>query len=169
VERICAGVGGGITWYENFHDTILARHPGPPWSRAVDLFEYVGVMVSIVVGLALAHILTGVSRTIQALGKVRLYWVHSLWTLNIMAYLVAFWWVIYHWSGVEHWNFFLFAFLLLYAVALYLISALLFQPNCPQASTSKSISIELGLGCSGSSPWPMSWTSWRQPLREPWG
>jgi hypothetical protein len=97
----------------------------------MDLFEYVGVLVSIVVGLALAHILTGVSRTIQALGQVRLYWVHSLWTLNIMVYLVFFWWFIYHWSGVEHWSFFLFVFLLLYAVALYLISALLFPAELP--------------------------------------
>lgn len=90
------------------------------------LFEYVGVLVSIVVGLALAHILTGVSRTIQARAQVRLYWVHSLWTLNITVFLVFFWWFIYHWSGVERWNFFLFVFLLLYAVALYLIAALLF-------------------------------------------
>jgi hypothetical protein len=92
----------------------------------VDLFEYVGVLISIVVGLALAHILTGVTRTLQTLARVRLYWVHSLWTLNIIVYLVFFWWFIYHWSGVEQWNFFLFVFLLLYAVALYLISALLF-------------------------------------------
>lgn len=90
------------------------------------LFEYVGVLVSIVVGLSLAHILTGVSRTIQARSQVRLYWVHSLWTLNITVFLVFFWWFIYHWSGVERWNFFLFVFLLLYAVALHLISALLF-------------------------------------------
>jgi len=90
------------------------------------LFEYVGVLVSIVVGLAMAHILTGVSRTLQALGQIKLYWVHALWTVNIMAYLVFFWWFMYHWSGVESWNFFLFVFLLLYAVALYLISALLF-------------------------------------------
>jgi len=90
------------------------------------LFEYVGVLVSIVVGLALAHILTGVSRTLQAFGQIRLYWVHALWVLNIMAYLVFFWWFMYHWSSVESWNFFLFVFLLLYAVTLYLISALLF-------------------------------------------
>jgi hypothetical protein len=97
----------------------------------MDLFEYVGVLVSIVVGLALAHILTGVTRTLQAHGQVRLYWVHSLWTLNIMVYLVFFWWFMYHWSQVESWNFFLFVFLLLYAVALYLISALLFPGEIP--------------------------------------
>jgi hypothetical protein len=92
----------------------------------MNLFEYVGVLGSIVVGLALAHILTGVSRTLQALGRIRVYWVHSVWTLNITVYLVFFWWFMYHWSGVESWDFFLFVFLLLYAVTLYLISALLF-------------------------------------------
>ena len=79
----------------------------------MNLFEYVGVLVSIVVGLALAHILTGVSRTIQVRHQVRhqvrSYWVHSLWTLNITVYLVFFWWFMDHWSAVERWSFFLFA------------------------------------------------------------
>jgi hypothetical protein len=80
VEEVSAGFAqglvAGLVLQDKLRMTPPNWYPDLPRSGGMDLFEYVGVLVSVVVGLALAHILTGVSRTIQSLHQVRLYWVH---------------------------------------------------------------------------------------------
>ena len=42
----------------------------------MDLFEYIAVLTSIIIGLAITHILRGVARLIQHPDTNRIYWVH---------------------------------------------------------------------------------------------
>ena len=89
-------------------------------------FEYLGVLVSVVMGLGLTHLLTGVSKTIHHRDTLRVYWVHLMWALNVAIYIVAIWWGLFWWSGETSWTFFQFLFILLYAIVLFLLASLLF-------------------------------------------
>jgi len=63
---------------------------------------------------------------LQARSHRRVYWVHSLWVLNIFLFLVVAWWVFYRWRFEQNWTFFLFVFVLISPTILYLCSLLLF-------------------------------------------
>lgn len=87
-------------------------------------FEYIAVLVSVVTGLGVVRLLSGVAGFFNK--GVKPYWVHLLWTWNVFHFIVFFWWFFWRWSNVSEWNLLLFLFVLIYAVALYLLCALLY-------------------------------------------
>jgi hypothetical protein len=62
----------------------------------VDSFEYVMVLVSIVIGLAITHVLSAFAAAVHRLrghgDPIRLDAVYLLWTGYVMIWLVSFWW-----------------------------------------------------------------------------
>jgi len=97
----------------------------------VTTFEYVAVLVSIVVGLGIAHLLHGVGRLISQPGRWKIYWVHLVWALCTFLFLVHFWWWEFQMSTVEVWTPQLYLFLILYAVLLFLLCVILFPDDFP--------------------------------------
>ena len=95
----------------------------------MDIFEYVSVLTSIIVGLGIAHLLRGVVRLIQHPGRHPVYWVHLGWVANMFLSLVFFWWWEFNLGGIERWTFTVYLFVLCYAVLLFMISALLFPED----------------------------------------
>ena len=93
-------------------------------------FEYVMVLVSIVLGLGITHLLVGVGSLIYRVsgqGKaVRLYGGHLLWVAFVFLYLIGFWWWEFSWAGAENWGLLLYFFLVLYATSLFLLCEVLF-------------------------------------------
>jgi hypothetical protein len=94
-------------------------------------FEYLSVLISIVLALGMTRVLAGVGEMLQARTQRRIYWVHVIWILNVFTYLVIAWWVFYRWRNEQAWTFFLFVFVLISPTILYLASLLLF----PREST----------------------------------
>jgi hypothetical protein len=92
-----------------------------------DSFNYVAVLVSIVIGLGLTRVLTGLSNAIEAGSRRRTYWVHTLWMVNLFSQLMLSWWVFYRWHTTPHWTFFLFLWVALTPTLIYLASGVL----CP--------------------------------------
>lgn len=92
-----------------------------------DSFEYVVVLVSIVTGLGITRVLTGVSDAIQVANRPRAYWIHTLWMLNLFGELMLFWWVLYRWRNAPQWNFYLFLWVNISPILAYLASGVL----CP--------------------------------------
>ena len=45
----------------------------------MDIFEYVAVLTSIIIGLGITHLLRGVAGLIQHPDQHRIYWVHLIW------------------------------------------------------------------------------------------
>lgn len=89
-------------------------------------FEFISVLLSIVVGLALARLLTGVGRALETRRKTRFYWVQGVWVINVVLLLVAFWWAtLFSHVGAETWYFPNFALLLAYSVLLFLQAVLI--------------------------------------------
>ena len=108
---------------------VLASHETsnllnqPP---AVNAFEYLSVLISIVLALGMTRVLAGVGEMLQARIHRRIYWVHVIWTLNLFIYLVVAWWIFYRWRNQQEWTFLLFFFVLISPTVLYLASMLLF-------------------------------------------
>jgi hypothetical protein len=97
----------------------------------MNTFEYLAVLVSIIVGLSLAHILLAVGRVISNPGQEKPYWVHSIWVINAFLFLVYFWWFQLSYRSVEVWDSALYSFVVLYAVVLFLWCAVL-VPSSPK-------------------------------------
>jgi hypothetical protein len=93
------------------------------------LFEYLTVLVSVVVGLSLTHFLTALIRIVHNRDTVRPYWVQLLWSGTIILWTISFWWFTFAMSNVQRWSLSLFAFVMLYAVMLYMLVALLFPED----------------------------------------
>lgn len=87
-------------------------------------FDYLSVLLSIVVGLGLSRILSSFGELVLARARVRFYWVALLTAGIIFLAHVEFWWSAFGFRGIAEWNFFSFLLLLLTSVALYLLSVL---------------------------------------------
>ena len=89
-------------------------------------FEYLGVLISVVIGLALTHLVVGVVAVIQSRQSAKLYWVHLLWTFNVLFWLLQFWWFFYSWQALTEWSAGMFYLFVAYALCLSIIAGLLF-------------------------------------------
>jgi hypothetical protein len=97
------------------------------------VFEYVMVLVSIVVGLAITHILSATGATVHRLRghgePIRLEPVFLLWVGYVLTYLVSFWWWEFRFQGLQgEWTFGLYLFVITYAISLFLLTVILI-PN----------------------------------------
>ncbi len=90
------------------------------------MFDYVMVLASIIIGLALTHLMQGVAGLIQQPSKVRIWWVHLVWVAYMFVASVFWWWSEYHLRSLAVWTFEIYAFVLSYAFIIYLEAALLF-------------------------------------------
>ena len=89
-------------------------------------FEYLSVLISIILALGMTRVLGGVGEMLQAGSLRRLYWVHTIWIINMFLYLLIAWWIFYRWRNQQPWTFLLFVFVLISPTILYLASLLLF-------------------------------------------
>lgn len=95
------------------------------------VFEYLGVILSVIMGLGVTHILAGFSKTIHQRKTVKPYWVQALWALNVLIYIVTIWWGMFWWSGQQEWWYFQFLLLIMYAILLFLSASLIFPWDIP--------------------------------------
>ena len=90
-------------------------------------FEYVAVLISIIVGLALTQILRGVGRIVTIKDGPRPYWVHLVWTFYFFSLTVMFWWWEFRLDLVD-WSLWLYLVVIIYATLLFFVS-LVIQPS----------------------------------------
>jgi hypothetical protein len=91
----------------------------------VDAFEYLSVLISIVLGLALTQLLTSSARLVQARGRVRVYWPVLVWIGTLLAVLVQSWWAMFDLRDHAAWNVGQFALVLAHPTLLYFMTVLL--------------------------------------------
>lgn len=95
------------------------------------VFDYLTVLISVVVGLSVTSFLTNVVRIVHLRAEVTISWEQLLWSVAILHWTVAFWWFTFVLARQTQWTFPLFVFLLLYATLLYVLMALLFPEGVP--------------------------------------
>lgn len=92
-------------------------------------FEYVAVLVSLVLGLGIANILSGLGRMIIKRHEYQVDLVHLMWSLALFLVLVLNWWVFFQLSKFNQWSFEFFLTVIIWTVLFYLMSVLLFPPD----------------------------------------
>jgi hypothetical protein len=92
----------------------------------MQMFEYVIILISIVIGLALTHLMQGLAGLIQNARRERLWWVHLVWVAYMFLSIVFWWWWEFQLQHIKTWSFAIYLFVVFYAFYLYLICAVLF-------------------------------------------
>jgi hypothetical protein len=87
-------------------------------------FEYLSVLVSIIVGLALTQLLSGAARLVQLRKRMRMHAPTLLWMPTLFLIDVQVWWVAFERRATTEWHFFSFLLYLLIPVMLFLLSYL---------------------------------------------
>jgi uncharacterized membrane protein YfhO len=93
------------------------------------MFEYLGVLISVILGLALTHLLRGLAKLIHMRRSVKPYWVHIVWTINMLIYVLAIWWGMFWWNRLEVWTIERFFFIAAYASVLFMLASMLYPPE----------------------------------------
>lgn len=91
----------------------------------MDAFGYVSVILSVVIGLGLSHLLTGVVDLAKARRRVSFYWVHLVWVALTFVGHVFLWWTMWNLRLMKVWDFFTFLLLLMGPVLLFASAAFL--------------------------------------------
>jgi hypothetical protein len=89
-------------------------------------FEFISVFISIIFGLALAHVLTG---AIQRLYHGGIGYIHLGYTVMTLTVLILNWWVLYLWKDHAVWTFETFLVLILWAMAFFSLSVATYPPG----------------------------------------
>jgi hypothetical protein len=97
-------------------------------------FEFVTVLISIILGLGITQIMSGVADLIHQWKDVRLYWPHQVWIILVFILHVQDWWLLYQLRDVTAWPLTMFLVQVLYPISLFILARILF----PMAGDAKS-------------------------------
>jgi hypothetical protein len=87
-------------------------------------FDYLTILISIVLGLAIANVLARLATVITARERTDFYWPSVAWAIWLFFISVQHWWAEWSVRHTPHWNFGTFWLQLLIPVILFLLSAL---------------------------------------------
>lgn len=94
-------------------------------------FEYLSVLIAIIVGIGFAHLLLSIGRVLGEIKSLNVDSVQLIWTANILLMLVAFWWWAISLRDLEEWVFLQLIFLLFDVSLWCLLAALLYPVSIP--------------------------------------
>ena len=100
-------------------------------------FEYVVVLISIILGLGITTILTGVAEWIKHFRQSTLYTPYIIWIVLVFVMHVHEWWESYALKSIEVWRLPLFLFVILYPINLYVLAHLLFPRQTDEPFNAK--------------------------------
>ena len=90
----------------------------------MEAFAHLSILISIILGLGIAELLSGFVRTIEKRRAVRIYSPPILWAFLLLLTHVQTWWSIFGLRSHLDWTFFQFSVVLLQPIVLYMLSAL---------------------------------------------
>jgi hypothetical protein len=105
----------------------------------MNVLFHVTSFLALILGLAIANVLTNLAGLFKQRDQVRWYWIHSLWVFALIVAIALEWWVVLNWAKVERISFPLFLFLLIKPTILFFGSDLLFpEKESPYATDLKA-------------------------------
>ena len=90
----------------------------------MDQFNYLAVLISIVLGLGMTHILSSFGRWLENRGTFRAYGPAIAWAGIVLIVHVQTWWSMFGMRNHTHWTFLQFSLVLLQPIVLFLLSTL---------------------------------------------
>jgi hypothetical protein len=91
---------------------------------SVDTFSYLTVLISIILGLGITQLLSGLGRLLQDRARVRMHWPTVVWVCVLLLLHVQTWWALFGLRSLQMWTFVAFLVVLLQPVALFMLAAL---------------------------------------------
>ncbi len=92
-------------------------------------FEYVIVLVSIIIGLGITLVLTGIAQLIREEKPIKLFLPYLIWILLVFVLHIHEWWITYQLKSMVAWKLPTFLFIILYPILLYILANLLFPDS----------------------------------------
>ena len=92
----------------------------------MDEFGYLSVLITIILGLGITQLMTGLGRLIVSRERVRLYWPTVAWGALLLVLNILTWWTMFGLRNYREWSFLTFIIVLLQPIVLYLLAALIF-------------------------------------------
>lgn len=98
----------------------------------MDAFNYLSVLLSIILGLGITQVLTAGGRLVRGRAMVRPDWIPLVWAGILLVMYVQVWWAMFGLRARTAWDFVSFLVVLLQTVALYLTAALVLPESVPE-------------------------------------
>ncbi|HCW06367.1 MAG TPA: hypothetical protein DGG95_03265 [Cytophagales bacterium] len=92
----------------------------------ISAFEYITVFISIILGLGVTQILTGIADLVHQYNRVKVYWPHMVWIFLVLILHVQEWWITFQLRTYDQWRLPVFLFVMLYPIVLFILARLLF-------------------------------------------
>jgi hypothetical protein len=105
-------------------------------------FEYVIVLISVILGLGITTILTGLAELIKHSKPIKLYTPYIIWIVLIFVMHIQEWWISYQLKSVQIWTLQYFLLIVLYPINLYILAHLLFSGTLDKEFSSKEFYLE---------------------------
>lgn len=86
-------------------------------------FEYLSVLLSIILGLAITQVLQGYRSLLLTRGTIRLYWPTLIWSGLVLLIATQSWWASFALDGRRDWQFGIFAVILVQMGLIYMLAA----------------------------------------------
>ena len=98
-----------------------------------DAFSYLSVLLSIILGLAIAEILQGYGALLLSRRNVKLYAPPLIWSVMMLVLAIHFWWASFGLAGRQNWSFAAFSAVIFQTVVLFMGSALILPKGPSEA------------------------------------
>ena len=92
----------------------------------MSIFSHISVFISLILGLAVVHLLSGFSLILDTRKESKTYWVHLLWTFNMLLTVILVWLSSFVLSPLTEISVLHFLNLMAYSIVTYLMSGLLY-------------------------------------------
>lgn len=99
------------------------------FSNQISPFEYVSILVSIILGLGITQILSAFSDLLYNYKKVKFYWPHTFWIVFILFLHIQDWFITYQLKDKPVWHLPELFFILLYPISLFCVAKMLLPTN----------------------------------------
>lgn len=92
-------------------------------------FEFISILMSIVIGLGVTNLLAGAARAFYRRRQTPMDEVNIVVTTATLLLLVLQWWVTFKWNTETHWSFDRFLALIVWTISMYLMTVFLYPPD----------------------------------------
>lgn len=97
-------------------------------------FEYITVLLSIILGMGIARLMTGIAGVVSRWERTTLYLPHTILVVLVFILHIQEWWALFELRDFSYWRLPVFLFISLYPINLYLLSHLLFPARWPKGA-----------------------------------
>ncbi len=94
-----------------------------------DLYSHVRVVISIMVGLSMTTLLSGLARFVQHPKREHVSLLHVGWAFSLLLWVIHWWWWEFRLTMVEQWTFDIYFFIIVYAIFFFVLAKLMFPDD----------------------------------------